>query len=278
MIEPEVLTSDGRTLHVYDAGGPDGGLAVIWQHGTPNIGEPPRPLLPAATARGLRFVSCDRPGYGGSTPKPGRDVAAAAADVAAVADALGIARFALMGHSGGAPHAMACAALLPGRALAVAALASTAPLGADGLEWSAGMANPATLYAAQQGRAALEAYLASEHEGPDPFTAEDNAALAGRWSWLADVASRAFAGGTAGMVDDELAYVAPWGFDPGQVAVPVLVVHGGLDRMVPATHGLWLASRVPSAEMWLRPEDGHITVLDAGVAALDWLLAHTPTG
>jgi pimeloyl-ACP methyl ester carboxylesterase len=276
--EPEVVTSDGRTLHVYDAGGPDGSLVVVWHHGTPNVGEPPGPLLPAAAARGLRFVSYDRPGYGTSTAHPGRDVAAAASDVAAVADELGIARFALVGHSGGAPHALACAALLPGRALAVASISATAPFGADGLDWFAGMADPATCRAALQGRAGLEAYFASSHEGPDPFTHEDNEALAGRWSWLADVAGRAWVGGTAGMVDDELAYVAPWGFDPGLVAVPVLIVHGRQDRIVPASHGRWLASRVPSAEMWLRPEDGHITVLDSGVAVLDWLLAHAAAG
>lgn len=276
--EPEVATSDGRRVHVYDAGGPHGSLAVIWHHGTPNLGELPVPLLPVAAACGLRFVSYDRPGYASSTRQPGRDVAAAAADVAAVADALGIARFALMGHSGGAPHALACAALLPGRALAVVAMSGTAPFGADGLDWFSGMANPATVRAASQGRAVLEAHFASDHDGPDPFTPEDGAALAGRWSWLADMAGRALAGGTAGMVDDELAYVTPWGFDPSQVAVPVLVVHGGQDSMVPVSHGRWLASRLPSAELWERPEDGHITVLDAGAAALDWLLAHATAG
>ena len=276
--ESEVVTSDGRTLHVYDGGDADGNLAVVWHHGTPNVGEPPGPLLPAAAARGLRWVSYDRPGYAGSTPQPGRDVASAAADVVAVADALGITRFALMGHSGGAPHALACGALLPGRALAVASIAASAPFGADGLDWFAGMADPATARAAFQGRAPLEASLASGNEGPDPFTPEDSAALAGRWSWVADVAGRAVAGPRAGWVDDELAYVAPWGFDLGKVAVPVLLVHGGRDRMNPVAHGHWLAGRVPSAELWLRPEDGHISVLDAGVAALDWLLAHAGVG
>lgn len=276
--ESEVVSSDGRVLHVYDSGGSDGSLAVVWLHGTPNVGEPPEPLLAPAAVRGMQWVSYDRPGYGRSTPHPGRDVASAAADVATVADALGIERFALMGHSGGATHALACAALLPGRALAVAAVSGTAPFVAEGLDWFSGMANPGTVLAALQGRAALEAYLASDDDGPDPFTPEDSAALARRWSWVADVAGRAFAGGTTGMVDDELAYVAPWGFDLANVTMPVLVVHGGQDRMVPAAHGRWLARRLPAAEMWLRPEDGHITVLDAGVGALDWLLAHAAAG
>jgi pimeloyl-ACP methyl ester carboxylesterase len=80
---------DGRTLHVYDTGGADaaGRLAVFWQHGTPNIGAPPAPLFDAADRLGIRWVCYDRPGYGGSDPCPGRDVASAAADTARVADA-----------------------------------------------------------------------------------------------------------------------------------------------------------------------------------------------
>lgn len=140
------------------------------------------------------------------------------------------------------------------------------------------MADPATVRAALEGRAPLERYLVAGHEGPDMFTAEDNAALSGRWSWVLEVVGPALAGGAEGMVDDELAYVAPWGFDPALVEVPVLVCHGGRDKMVPAAHGRWLAARAPSAELWLRPDDGHITVLDAALAALDWLLAQGATG
>lgn len=94
----------GRTLHVYDTAG-DGGedrLTVFWHHGTPNLGPPPEPLFPAADRLGIRWVSYDRPGYGGSTPRPGRDLASAANDVAGIGDALGIGRFA--GHSGGSNH------------------------------------------------------------------------------------------------------------------------------------------------------------------------------
>jgi hypothetical protein len=73
------------------------------------------------------------------------------------------------------------------------------------------------------------------------------------------------------MVDDDLAGVAPWGFDPGQVRPPVLFLHGAQDRMVPSSHGEWLAHRTPSAELWLRPDDGHVSVLGAAEAALGWL-------
>jgi pimeloyl-ACP methyl ester carboxylesterase len=93
--EADLALSDGRTLHIYDtrADDADGRLAVFWHHGTPNTGAPPGPLLPAAAERGIRWVSHDRPGYGGSTPHPGRDVASATADVSSIADALGIGQF-----------------------------------------------------------------------------------------------------------------------------------------------------------------------------------------
>jgi pimeloyl-ACP methyl ester carboxylesterase len=115
--ETDLALGDGRTLHVYDTGTGDGTAerAVFWQHGTPSTGAPPEPLFAAAAERGIRWVSHDRPGYGGSTPHPSRDVASVAADVASIADALGIDRFAVMGDSGGGPHALACAAVLPGR-------------------------------------------------------------------------------------------------------------------------------------------------------------------
>ena len=129
--ETDLQLSDGRTLHFYDTGGEDAdtSLAVFWHHGTPNTGAPPEPLFVTAAERGIRWVSYDRPGYGGSTPRPGRDVASAAADVASIADTLGIGQFAVMGHSGGGPHALACAALLPGRVQATIAASGTAPFG-----------------------------------------------------------------------------------------------------------------------------------------------------
>ena len=226
-----------------------------------------------AAERGIRWVSYDRPGYGGSTPHPGRDVASAAADVASVADALGIERFAVMGHSGGAAHALACAALLPERVLAAVCGSGLAPYHAEGLDWFAGMAaaGAAELRAAAKGRAALEDHLASAEFDPELFTPADHAALAGVWSWLLTVVEQAMEGGLGGMVDDDLAGVAQWGFDPGQVRPPVLFLHGAQDRMVPSSHGEWLARRTPSAELWLRPDDGHVSVLDAAEAALGWL-------
>jgi pimeloyl-ACP methyl ester carboxylesterase len=274
--QDDVRLRDGRRLHVYDTRS-DGGntrLAIVWHHGTPNLGEPPEPLLPAAAERRIRWVSYDRPGYGGSSPHPGRDVASAAADVSAVADALGIERFGVMGHSGGAAHALACAALLSGRLTGAVSVSGLAPYGASDLDWFAGMgsAGAAELRASAAGRPALEDYLASTEFDPEMFTPADHAALNGRWAWLGSVAGRALDGGPGGMIDDDLAYVAPWGFDLDSVVSPVLIVQGGEDRIAPSSHGRWLARRIRSAELWLRPEDGHVSVLGSSEAAMDWLL------
>jgi pimeloyl-ACP methyl ester carboxylesterase len=274
-----IQAAQGRALRVHEAGDP-AGPAIVVHHGTPADGHLFGPWIEDATARGARLIGYDRPGYGGSTPHPGRDVASAAADVASVADALGIEQFAVMGHSGGAAHALACAALLPQRVLAAVCVSGLAPYHAQGLEWFAGMAaaGAAQLRAAARGRAALEEHLAVAEFDPELFTPADHAALAGAWSWLLVVVEQAMEGGLGGMVDDDLAGVAPWGFDPGQVRPPVLYVHGGQDRMVPSSHGEWLARRTPGAELWLRPDDGHVSVLAAAEAALGWLGEHARQG
>jgi pimeloyl-ACP methyl ester carboxylesterase len=276
--EFDLEVGDGRTLHVYDTGADeaDARLAVFWHHGTPNIGAPPEPLFAAADRFGIRWVSYDRPGYGGSTPCRNRDVASAAAYVSNVADAMGIDRFAVMGHSGGGTHALACGALLPERVFAAVSVAGLAPFDAEGLDWFAGMAasGEASLRAAARGRAAKERYEATGAEGEPGFTDADEAALAGAWSWFIDVVGPAVEGGPGGLIDDDLAYVSPWGFHPAQVISPVLLIHGAQDRVVPSSHSEWLARRCPSAELWTCPEDGHISVLDSGAAAMEWLREH----
>src|SRR3712207_1112847 len=173
----------------------------------------------------------DRPGYGGSTLRPDRDVASAAAEASAVADALGIDRFAVMGHSGGGSHALACAALLPERVPGVVSVAGMAPFDAEGLDWFEGFGpgGAAQLRAAAAGRAALEKHLAESDDEPG-FTPEDEAALAGEWSWLIDVVRPALAGGMGGFIDDDLAGVGGWGIDPPDVAAPAPFVAAGPAR------------------------------------------------
>jgi pimeloyl-ACP methyl ester carboxylesterase len=200
-------------------------------------------------------------------------VASAAGDVARIADELGLGRFAVLGHSGGGPHALACGALLPDRVLAAVSISGLAPYGAANLDWFAGMnaSAAASLRAATEGREAKEQYEASAGFDPEVFTPADHAALGGTWSWFGSVVGPALENGQGGAIDDDLAYVAPWGFDAAQVRAPVLFLHGGQDRIAPSSHSQWLAGSCPSAELRLRPDDGHISVLNSAESALDWL-------
>jgi pimeloyl-ACP methyl ester carboxylesterase len=258
-------------VHIYDTG--EGDLPVFWLHGTPNTGAPPEPLYADSARLGIRWIGYDRPGYPGRPRAPGRDVASAVADVRRIADRLGLDRFAVFGHSGGGPHALACGALLPDRVRAVVSVSAPAPYGADGLDWFAGMREPGSLRAAAAGRAVKERYEAAPPDREVPFTSADWAALAGPWAWFGGVVSAALAEGRDGLIDDDLATVSKWGFDPAHVGVPVLIVHGGRDEMIPVAHAEWLAARCPSAELRILPEDGHISVLGAGRDALEWLAA-----
>src|SRR5579859_6492613 len=137
-MEQTVRTPDGRTL-ALDIGGDPGGKPVLVHNGTPNSRLLYGPDKQDAAERGLRLIGYDRPGYGGSSPHPGRTVADCAADVRAICAALGIDRLAMWGISGGGPHVLACAALLPDLVTAAASLASLAPLDAAGLDYFAGM-------------------------------------------------------------------------------------------------------------------------------------------
>jgi pimeloyl-ACP methyl ester carboxylesterase len=272
--ERGVQLDDGRTLRAYDTG-PDAAnaLAVVWHHGSPQTGVLLEPLLAAAAERGIRLLSYGRPSYGGSTPQPGRDVASAAADVERIADAFGIGPFAVMGASGGGPHALACAALLTGRVTGAVCLASPAPL-TDDFDWFDGMVSPGGLQAAMEGREARATYAATEEFDPESFTPADWEALAGAWSSLGTDAGRANDAGPDGLIDDDVAFVSPWGFDLTQITAPVLLVQGGEDRVIPPAHAEWLLRHVPRSELWLRPGDGHISILDACPVALDWLRAN----
>ena len=278
--ELEVQLPDGRSLHAYDTGSGDGDarLTVMWHHGTPNIGVPPEPLVAVSRGLNVRWVSYDRPGYGGSTRRMGRDIAFAARDAVAVADALGIGRFSVMGHSGGGPHALACAALLPERVSAAVSISGLAPYGADGLDWFGGMAPSVagSLRAGFEGPDAKERYERSAPNDPEMFIPADHAALEAEWSWFLPVVNAALAGGLGGLVDDDLAYVGPWGFDPQQIVAPTLLLHGARDRVVPSAHSGWLERHVPHADLRLMPDDGHISVLRSAPSAIAWLRRQVP--
>jgi pimeloyl-ACP methyl ester carboxylesterase len=265
----------GRTLE-YLAEGPTNGPVLVLHHGTPGGAVRSASLVDPAVRLGYRVVSPGRPGYGGSTPQPGRAVADVAPDIAAILDALGADGFVTLGWSGGGPHALACAALLPGRCRAAASLAGVAPYPAEGLDWMAGMGddNRTEFGAALDGREALERFMNAAAPSfaavqpadvieafGDLISEVDKKALVGDLAdYLAASARHALSNGIAGWRDDDLAFVSPWGFDPAAITVPVAVWQGDQDRMVPFDHGRWLAAHIPGATAHLLPGEGHLSV------------------
>jgi pimeloyl-ACP methyl ester carboxylesterase len=289
MAEQDLTVSGGRTLHLYDEGDPSGPLVVV-HHGTPSAGLLKASWIEEAAARGLRLVGYDRPGYGGSDRQLGRAVADAADDTARIADALGASRLLTWGASGGGPHALACAALLPDRVVAAAGIASVAPYDAVGLDWSAGMGqdNLDEFGAAIAGPEPLGEFLAAARAGLLAASAEglademrtllpdvDAAALTGEFAeFMYASMSSALRSTFDGWLDDDLAFVRGWGFDVQSITVPVLIEQGRLDLMVPYPHGEWLAAHVRGAEAWLKPGDGHLTLVSSIGSVLDWLAGH----
>ena len=281
---------DGRTLE-YLIEGPPGGLPLILHHGTPSGAVRYEPLFSAAVRHGLRVILPSRPGYGGSTPHPGRRVAAVAADTAALLDGLGAEHFVTVGWSGGGPHALACAALLPGRCAGAATIAGVAPYEAAGLDWSAGMGeeNLAEFGAAARGVPALDAFLAEAARElatvqpadvvaafGDLLSEVDRDVLTGGFAdYLAESSRHAVSAGVAGWREDDLAFLADWGFALADIRVPVAIWQGDQDRMVPFDHGRWLAAHIPGAEAHLLPGEGHLSVLTGFDAILEALLAHS---
>lgn len=276
--EFDITLPDGRTLHGYDTGGE--GAPVMWHHGTPNVGSPPKPLFGLADELGLRWVSFDRPGYGGSTAHSGRSVASVAEDAAALADVLHLDRFAVVGHSGGGPHALACAARQPARIVAAVSLGGLAPRDVDGFDWFAGMGptSHASLRAALEGVEGKRQHEEEHADAPIDFTARDWTALGGPWGWLGDVATAGVASGIDALIDDDIAFVTPWGVDLTDIIAPVLLAHGADDHVVPASHAAWLAAHLSTAEHWQLPGESHISALAAeqhgADDALRWLAEH----
>jgi pimeloyl-ACP methyl ester carboxylesterase len=285
-----VRTNDGRELCVEVAGSASERTILIhW--GTPNSRHLFDPWVDDAAARGIRLICYDRPGYGGSTPQPGRSVADGAADVRAVAADLGIERLAMWGFSGGGPYTLACAALLPGLVAAAAVVGSTAPWGAPGLDYFSGMGeeNVEDMQLYLSDREASRKKIRQDWEETISVTPEqlaesmktllsdvDAAVLTGEFArYMVRCIRDGLAPGEQGWWDDGVADIAPWGFELESIRVPVQVWHGRKDRFVPYQHGQWLAQHVPGAEPHLSDTDGHLTLLvKRFVEVHEWLARH----
>jgi pimeloyl-ACP methyl ester carboxylesterase len=283
-----VTTQDGRTITVREGGDPDG-VPMLAHGGTPSSSLLYEPHLRDAEERGVRLFSYDRPGYGGSTRVPGRSVADCAADVASVCDALEIGKFCVWGVSGGGPHALATAALLPDRVAAAAVIASVAPYDAEGLDFTAGMgemnveAVAAVLAGDESHQAQLDRDVAGMMESTPDTVVEflrtllgpsDKAALTHAYAeFMLDNVRAGIDPSADGWFDDDLVIVKPWGFELSSIEVPVLYWHGEQDKFVPFSHGVWLSEHIPGVEARLTADDGHLTILEQRYGDVqEWLL------
>ena len=288
----EVRTADGRVLMTERRGDPDG-KPVFLLHGTPGSRLGPAPRGMVLYQRRTQLIAYDRPGYGGSDRHRGRAVADVAQDVAAIADALGLDTFTVAGRSGGAPGALACAALLPDRVTRTAALVPLAPRDAEDLDWFAGMAasNVREYTTASDDPEELAARLIPRADGirrdPGRLLDElrreltDNDRMIVSDAGLRAMLLRNYREGLRtsawGWIDDAMAFSGPWGFDPADIRCPVLLWHGELDVFSPVGHSRWLARRIPGATTSIDPAAAHFAALRALPDVLAWLLRDLPT-
>jgi len=283
---------DGRTLAFVQRGAEDG-VPVIVCHGTPGSRRSRHPDPEMYRRHGVRMVAYDRPGYGASDPNIGRSVADAASDIEAIADELGLDRFAVVGGSGGAPHALACGALLEERVLRVGALVTPAPSDTDDFDFYEGLAdvNVREFGAAVQGREAIEAfiqpYVDQLRTDPDavieeivselPEVDREIASREGFRSIMRESFAEAARQGVRGWADDDLAFAKSWGFEPEDVHAEVRLWQGELDVLAPRTHGEYVASRLPNARFELLEGGGHF-LDEQWAVVLDWLAAGAGAG
>jgi pimeloyl-ACP methyl ester carboxylesterase len=287
--EFDVRSSSGRVVHVYDDGDPVGPL-LVYHHGTPLSGLLPSLWAHIARAEGVRLVSFDRAGYGGSDRHPGRRIADVVADTETIADALGAQRFYAFGESGGGPYALGCATLLPARVIAAVSMSGPAPFDADGLDFMAGMGqdNVDEFGAALEGEDSLRTYLSEQREELLATTPQtmyqafesllspvDRAVLTGDFvDWLHAACIRGLEPGYEGWLDDDVVSIRPWGFDLSDNRVPVLIQAGSQDRFVPPAHARWLIDHLPESADALSDDDGHLTLVTDFEHTVRWLRGH----
>ncbi len=266
---------DGRRLEI-EVSGPDDGPVLLFHHGTPGGVRQRRYFAAAVADRGWRFVTYSRAGYGQSDRRAGRTVADVVTDVEAVLDALGVERFLVAGASGGGPHTLACAALLPHRVSAALTIAGVGQYGAADLDFLAGMGqdNLDEFGLALRGEPALRPYL--EEQSREIQQADAAGFVEVLSSLLPDVDRAVLTGelgeetvagmqyglsrSVDGWLDDDLAFTRPWGFELADIAVPVAIWQGDADLMVPFAHGQWLATQVPGARVHLEAGEGHLSI------------------
>lgn len=271
LVDSQITLRDGATLAYAEYGKPDG-HPLFLLHGTPGA----RLVHPGAVMAGAantRIITLDRPGYGRSERTCRGGMVERAEEVAQLADALGIERFAVIGVSGGGPYAAACGWRLPERVTAVGLISSPAPLPAataedrgtgisdeeveaartlswlDFLEW----------FKEQQGNATLEVEpLMASFLDTMPACDKPVFVLPEVQGYFRLVLREAFLQGLEGWAWDSWTLARPWGFDVQDIGVRTYLWHGLEDRAVPVKQGEFLAQTIPSCVATFYPDTGHL--------------------
>ncbi|HEX6871464.1 MAG TPA: alpha/beta hydrolase [Micromonosporaceae bacterium] len=281
------MAFDRRRLAV-DISGAEHGFPVFLLHGTPGSRSGPKPRSKVLYNLGVRLIAYDRPGYGGSSPRPGRTVADAASDVERIADTLDIGEFAVVGRSGGGPHALACAALLGPRVTRTAVLVSLARPDAHDLDWFGGMteSNLGTFAAADADPLAFVERIKAQADrtmrDPESLVVALEAELTtADHRVVKDIAIRrlltatyreALREGPHGWIDDVLALRRDWGFSLAGITGPVRLWHGKEDNLAPASHTEWLARQIRRAELVVQAGAAHFGAFEILPEMLGWVV------
>lgn len=266
---------DGRSLAYEEFGAPRG-RPLFFFHGTPSSRLFRHPVGSTAAPAGIRLITVDRPGYGGSDPKPGRELQDWADDIQVLADHLRLSHFAIAGMSGGGPHALVCASRMPDRVTTVGLLGSVAPL--DVRQFTEGMnsLNSGALALARRSPQALQHVLRPPsrwfRRHPRALVclsrrlfSEADQVILSRPEVLSIVLAdipEGLANRGQGLVDDIMVLARPWPISMSSISVPVRLWHGTSDKNVPVLHGQRLADKLPYCNATFFPGEGHLLMFD----------------
>jgi pimeloyl-ACP methyl ester carboxylesterase len=273
-----VVLSDGRVMEYWDGGDP-GGRAMIVHPGTPETRVMATWGHHAAVSAGVRLVSVNRPGYGGSTPLTQPSLLRVGRDTAAMAAQLGLGAYAVFGLSGGGPFAVATAVADPSHVRALGIIGGIGPWRvldgpskdpdgftcvaiADGGDlagaWDCMHRDVVRAYGRLvelDDAARVDTLLADISDGSHLLDDERYRAL-----WADNI--RVVLQNVDGSTFDNLAWGADWDVDPGDVAAPALLWYGEMDTPCPPAHGQWYADRIADADLVRLPGEGHLDVID----------------
>jgi pimeloyl-ACP methyl ester carboxylesterase len=272
---PQFKVKDGREVEILD-NGITSEKAIIFHHGTPGHFSAWNGWLEAAADLGIRALAYSRAGYGTSDRNFGRNVLSNNSDISAILDGKNISTFVAIGWSGGGPHALANA--LDHRNVGVITLAGVGEYGAPDLDFLEGMGpeNHDEFGAALSGEAVLDAWMNENASGMKNVTGAqvreafggligdaDKAIIEGEFAeQLASVMRSSIAVSFDGWIDDDLAFVRPWGFKLSEISKPVFIWQGDDDFMVPHAHSEWLAEHIPGSQLKFVPGHGHISLIE----------------